>query len=318
MEPSRPAPGRKSLIICALQPYPYVILMSLTDSSLSRFVFEHAPIRGEFAHIGEAWRAIVAQHDYPLTLKGILGELVAAGALLAATLKLKGSLILQIQGSGPISLLVVECSGDLEMRATAKWKGELPQRPLKELVGDGRFVITLDPKDGNQTYQGIVPLEGDSVAEMLQNYMMRSEQLDTRLWLAADSTCVSGMLLQKMPEQPMQDEDAWNRAGHLASTLTPEELLELPAPDLLQRLFHEEDIRLFEAQEVRFSCSCSRDSVAGMLRMLGHEEIHSIVEEQGRVEVHCEFCNRRYEFDPVDAEQVFASAVPAPTSASRH
>jgi molecular chaperone Hsp33 len=292
--------------------------MSITDSSLSRFLFEDAPIRGEFTHVGEAWRTMLAQHDYPSTLKGLLGELVAASALLAATLKLRGSLILQIQGNGPISLLVVECTGDLKMRATAKWKGDLPHARLADLVGEGSFVITLDPKDGNQTYQGIVPLEGDSVAEALQNYMTRSEQLETRLWLAADSTCVGGMLLQKMPEQEAQDEDTWNRAGQLAATLTPNELLELPAPEILHRLFHEEDIRLFEAQEVRFECTCSRDSVTGMLRMLGHEEIRSIVEEQGRVEVHCEFCNQRYEFDPVDAEQVFASTIKIPGSEAKH
>ena len=292
--------------------------MSITDSSLSRFIFEHAPIRGEFTHVGEAWRTMLAQHNYPPVLKGLLGELVAASALLAATLKLRGSLILQIQGNGPISLLVVECTGDLKMRATAKWKGELPHTRLADLVGQGSFVITLDPKDGNQTYQGIVPLEGDSVAEVLQNYMTRSEQLETRLWLAADSTCVGGMLLQKMPEQEARDDDAWNRAGQLAATLTPKELLELPAPDILHRLFHEEDIRLFEAQEVRFECTCSRDSVTGMLRMLGHDEIRSIVEEHGRVEVHCEFCNQRYEFDPVDAEQVFATTIKVPGSEAKH
>jgi molecular chaperone Hsp33 len=294
------------------------ILMSITDSSLSRFIFENAPIRGEFAHIGEAWRTMLAQHDYPSVLKGLLGELVAAGALLAATLKLKGSLILQIQGNGPISLLVVECTGDLTMRATAKWKGELHQTSLTELVGQGNFVITLDPKDGNQAYQGIVPLEGDSVAEVLENYMTRSEQLETRLWLAADNTCVGGMLLQKMPARESTDDDAWDRAGHLASTITAQELLELSAPDMLHRLFHGEDIRLFEAQDVRFDCTCSRDSVAGMLRMLGHDEIRSIVEEQGHVEVHCEFCNQRYEFDPVDAEQVFVTAIQVPGSDVKH
>lgn len=293
--------------------------MSTTDSTLSRFIFEQAPIRGEFAHIGEAWRTILAKHDYPATLKGLLGELVAAGALLAATLKLKGSLILQIQGNGPISLLVVECTGDLKIRATAKWRGDIQQASLTELVGQGSFVITLDPKDGGQTYQGIVPLEGGSVAEVLENYMSRSEQLETRLWLAAGSTCVSGMLLQKMPEQEALDDDAWNRAGQLAATLTPQELLDLPAADLLHRLYHEEDIRLFEAQNVTFECSCSHESVAGMLRMLGHDEIRSIIEEHGLVEVHCEFCNHRYAFDPVDAEQVFVTAArQVPGSGAKH
>ena len=293
--------------------------MPTTDSCLTRFVFDQIPIRGEFAHIGEAWRTIIAKHDYPAPLKGLLGELVAAGALLAATLKLKGSLILQLQGNGPISLLVVECTGDLKIRATAKWRGDIHQAKLTELVGQGNFVITLDPKDGGQTYQGIVPLEGDSVAQMLENYMTRSEQLETRLWLAADNTCVSGMLLQKLPGQESPDDDAWNRAAQLAATLTPQELLELPALELLHRLYHEEDIRVFEAQDVAFECSCSRDSVASMLRMLGHEELRSIIEEQGQVEIHCEFCNERYAFDPVDAEQVFVTAAQqAPASGAMH
>lgn len=291
--------------------------MSDSDSSLTRFIFENAPIRGEFAHIGHAWRTILARHDYPAPLRTLLGELVAAGALLAATLKLKGSLILQIQGTGPVSLLVVECTGELTLRATAKWTGEL-QGTLADMVGNGRFVITLDPKDGKQTYQGIVPLEGGGVAEILQNYMTRSEQLDTRLFLAADDTRVAGMLLQKMPEQSGGDEDAWTRTGHLAATLTGQELLALPAEEILHRLFHEEDIRLFTAQEVDFRCSCSRESVAGMLRMLGQEEIRSIIAERGHLEVHCEFCNRRYEFDPVDAEQIFAADVPAPGNETRH
>jgi molecular chaperone Hsp33 len=163
-----------------------------------------------------------------------------------------------------------------------------------------------------------VPLEGDSVAEILQNYMTRSEQLDTRLWLAADSTCVGGLLLQKLPEQASPDSDAWNRAGHLADTLKPEELLELEAAEILHRLYHEEDIRLFQAQEVRFDCTCSRESVVGMLRLLGQDEIRSIVAEQGGVEVHCEFCNQLYRFDPVDAEQVFLSEVQMPPSDARH
>jgi molecular chaperone Hsp33 len=293
--------------------------MPTTDSCLTRFVFDQAPIRGEFAHIGEAWRTIIAKHDYPAPLKGLLGELVAAGALLAATLKLRGSLILQIQGNGPISLLVVECTGDLKIRATAKWRGDIHQAKLTELVGQGNFVITLDPKDGSQTYQGIVPLEGDSVAEMLENYMTRSEQLETRLWLAADNTCVSGMLLQKLPGEESPDDDAWNRASQLAATITPQELLELPAMELLHRLYHEEDVRVFEAQDVTFDCSCSRDSVASMLRMLGHEEIRGIIAEQGQVEVHCEFCNERYAFDPVDAEQVFVTAAQqVPASDATH
>jgi molecular chaperone Hsp33 len=243
---------------------------------------------------------------------------MAAAALLAATLKLKGSLILQVQGNGPVSLLVVECNGELGMRATAKWEGDLPQASLSELVGDGRFAITLDPRDGSQTYQGIVSLEGGSVAEILQHYMLRSEQLETRLWLAADDHQAAGLLLQKLPDQPEGDADAWPRLKLLAETVRHEELLELPAETLLRRLFHEEDVRLFEGQGVKFQCRCSRSGVAGMLKMLGREEVDNILEERGNIEVACEFCNQKYHFDAVDAEEIFAPIPSAPGTSSRH
>jgi molecular chaperone Hsp33 len=242
-------------------------------------------------------------------LRDLMGELCAAAVLLAATLKLQGSLVLQIQGKAAIKLLVVECTGNLELRATAKWEGELLSGTLRELVGDGRFVITLDPKDGNQAYQGIVALEGESVADILQNYMTRSEQLDTRLWLASDAHCVSGMLIQKLPEQKGQDADSWDRATQLADTVKPEELLSLPAAELIHRLYHEEDIRLFEVQSVVFNCSCSRDNVARMLKMLGRAEVDEILAERNEIEVFCEFCNEQYLFDAIDAEAVFSDAL---------
>ncbi len=288
------------------------------QDALHRFLFENAAIRGEHVSLGETWRAVLQRHEYPPQLRTALGELMAAAALLAATLKLKGSLLLQIQGSGPVSLLVVECSGDLALRATAKWKGELPEGGLPQLVGNGRFAITLDPKDGSQPYQGIVALEGGSIAEILQNYMTRSEQLETRLWLTADEQQACGLLLQKMPDKPEQDADAWNRVGHLAGTLHTDELLELPAETLLRRLFHEEDVRLFSPQPVAFHCRCSRTSVANMLKLLGREEVDSILQERGSVEVSCEFCNQRYRFDSVDTEEIFAPGIAAPGSESRH
>jgi molecular chaperone Hsp33 len=291
----------------------------LQDSdSLRRFLFEHAPIRGELVHLDASWLTVLERHNYPPVLRDIMGELIAAAVLLAATLKLQGSLILQIQGKGAVRLLVVECSGDLKLRATAKWSGELSHGSLAELVGEGRFVITLDPKDGQATYQGIVALEGGSVAEILQNYMSRSEQLETRLWLAAEGQQAAGMLLQKLPEQQEHDADAWQRAVHLAETLKREELLMLPAQELVRRLYHEEDIRLFDAQPVAFSCSCSRENVAQMLKMLGHEEVESILAEQGAIEIHCEFCNHRYEFDAVDAAQLFVASIPAAANETRH
>lgn len=285
---------------------------------LQRFVFEATPIRGEIVHLDQTWRTVLERHHYPEVLRDKLGELMAAAALLAATLKLRGSLILQIQGSGPVSLLVVECTGDMTMRATAKWEGELPQGGLAELVGSGRFAITLDPQDGSQAYQGIVALEGNSVAEILENYMLRSEQLDTRLVLSANDKQAAGMLLQKLPGKPDQDEDAWNRAGKFLETVTPQELMELAPETLLHRLFHEDDIRVFEPQPVSFYCRCSRSGVANMLKMLGKEEVQSILEERSNIEVNCEFCNQQYTFDSVDADQLFSSDYDLPGSQTRH
>lgn len=293
--------------------------MKTSSDSLQRFLFDAAPIRGEFVHLDESWRSVLARHDYPLPLRNLLGELMASAVLLAAMLKLQqGSLILQIQGQGPVSLLVVECSGDLQVRATAKWEGELVSSKVAELIGDGRFVITLDQKNGGQMYQGIVALEGETVAEILQNYMLRSEQLETRLWLAADGQQAAGMLLQKLPEQPDGDTDAWNRAVVLAETVRHDELLSLSVPELLHRLYHEEDIRLFDAQPVVFGCSCSRENVVEMLKMIGVDEVDSVLEEQGSIQVCCEFCNQCYVFEEEDIDEVFALPIPESATEIQH
>lgn len=281
-------------------------------------MFEHAAVRGEIIHLDATWQAVLERRDYPPALRTVLGELMAAAALLSATLKFSGSLIMQIQGGGPVKLLVVECGSDLTMRAMAHWNGELAEgAALPELVGEGRFVITIDPKKGRQTYQGIVDLEGGTVAAVLENYMQRSEQLDTRIWLASDSHGAAGMLLQKMPDSLEVDADAWNRAIHLGATVNRQELLELPARTIIRRLFHEEDIRLFDSTPVHFGCTCSRERVANTLRMLGHDEVRSLLEETGYIEADCEFCNRHYVFDAVDAEQIFA-ANPVPAGPTRH
>ncbi len=294
---------------------------SIPDS-LQRFLFENEPVRGELVHLDTAWRNVIERHDYPEVLQTIMGELTAAAVLLAATLKLKGALVLQVMGKGPVKLLVVECSGDLKLRATAKWSGELANMSLQEMVGNGQFSITLDPKDGGQPYQGIVDLEGSSVAEIMQNYMSKSEQLETRLWLAADGKHAAGLLLQKLPdnaqaEQPV-DDDTWARAVMLAETITVEELLSLSAKTMIHRLYHEETIRLFDAQPVAFSCSCSRENVASMLKMLGKDEVDDILDELGTVDVHCEFCNQQYVFDKVDAEMLFLEAHIMPGGNTRH
>ncbi len=291
----------------------------MADSdTLQRFLFEHAAIRGELVRLDATWRAVLSKHDYPEPLARVMGEMMAACALLAATLKFNGAVIMQIQGTGPVRLVVVECTARFAMRATAKWESELTETDFSALVGDGKFAITLDPKDGGNTYQGIVALEGHSVAEVLEHYMERSEQLDTKLVLAADGSVACGLLLQKLPEGVSEDADAWNRVHQLGATLSAPELLRLPFADIVHRLFHEEDVRIFEPQPVHFECSCSRERVGGMLRMLGAEEVRSILAEQGQVEVACEFCNQRYVFDAVDAEQLFASELITEAGRTRH
>ncbi|HEX9179925.1 MAG TPA: Hsp33 family molecular chaperone HslO, partial [Burkholderiales bacterium] len=236
----------------------------MTDS-LQPFVFEGAGVRGGIVHLGATWRAVLERRDYPPALRKVMGELMAAAALLASNLKFTGSMIMQMQGSGPVTILVVECTGNLALRAMAHWEGE-PGGPLPRLLGGGRFVITLDPAEGRQKYQGVVALDGDTVADVLAHYMHRSEQLETRFWLAADGEQACGMLLQRMPDAGATDLDAWNRALALAGTLGRDELLATPAPTLIRRLFHEEDIRVFPERPVSFRCSCSRERVIAMLR----------------------------------------------------
>lgn len=281
-------------------------------------MFEHAAVRGEIVHLDTTWRAVLERREYPPALREMLGELAAAAALLAATLKFKGSIVMQMQGDGPVKLAVVEYRDDLTMRAMAHWEGEVESGSLREMIGNGRFVITIDPKQGRQAYQGIVELTGGSIAEALEGYMLRSEQIETRLWLAADSERAAGMLLQKLPGAVDEDSDAWPRAVQLGATVSRRELLGLQARQLIRRLFHEEDIRLFDAQRVHFHCPCSHDRVAAMLRMLGHAEVQSILAEQGAIEVDCEFCNKHYRFDGVDAEQLFAAEVVTKASPTRH
>jgi len=303
--------------------------MDKVNDTLNRFLFENTPVRGNIVNLTNTFQLALNKQHLPAGLKRALGELMAASALLTATLKMNGSLVLQIQSKGALKLLVVECTSDFGIRATAKWNGEInDDQNLFDLIEHGQFVITLDPKDGGQTYQGIVPIEGDDISTILENYMLRSEQIDTKIWLASDGKSAAGMLLQKLPDTMNQvskseesaehDVDAWNRVGHLADTITNEELLNLDSETLLHRLFHEEDVRLFEASNTKFFCSCTRASVANMLRMLGNEEISSILEEQGKIEVNCDFCNTHYQFDKVDAAQLMVSDVVAQGSKEIH
>jgi molecular chaperone Hsp33 len=289
------------------------------SDAIQRFVFEGTPIRGELVRLEATWRAVLERHDYPPALRTLLGEAMAACALLAATLKFDGALVLQVQGSGALRLMVVECTSAGTLRATAKWQ-DLPEGELRlsALLENARCAITLIQPDGSQSYQGVVEVRGETVAQMLMHYMLHSEQIETTMHLCADGTRAAGLLLQRLPEAGDDDADRWQRVQILAGTVTPAELLGLPAGQLVRRLFHEEDVRLFEADPLSFRCSCSRARVESMLRMLGPDEVQSVLAEQGHVEVTCEFCNRVYRLDPVDAASAFTTVAAAPDSTTRH
>ena len=290
----------------------------MVRDSLHRFVFEHSPIRGEIVHLDASWRAVLERREYPLPLRNALGEMMAAAALLTATIKFDGRLVLQIKGTAPVKLLVVECNSNRNMRALAQWEGEIGDGTLADMTGGGQLVMTIDPEAGRERYQGIVDIGGTSIAGALEHYFAQSEQLDTRLWLAADEHQAAGMLLQRLPDKEMPDHDAWRRAVRLGATITTGELLALSAKDILRRLYHEEDVRLFSHLPVSFRCSCTRERVTRVLRMLGANEVRDIVEEQGRVDVACEFCGQQYRFDRVDAEQLFAADVSPTTPQTLH
>lgn len=298
----------------------------MQKDALHRFIFDNTPIRGNIVQLEKTLNETLQYHDYPVPLRNMLGELMAASALLSATLKMDGALILQIQGKGALKLLVVECTAEFGLRATAKWNGDIDESDFKSIIGDGHCVITLDPEDG-EPYQGIVPIEGESIAEMLENYMLRSQQIDTKLWLTCDGTSAAGMLIQKLPNQKEQDInfgtenfdiDAWNRIGILADTVTNDELQTLAPETLLTRLFVEENVRLFAPKSTAFKCSCSRANVANMLHMLGKDEVDSILAERSDIEVNCDFCNQQYQFDAVDAAALFVAELVVEVSKAKH
>ncbi|QDQ28355.1 Hsp33 family molecular chaperone HslO [Chitinimonas arctica] len=287
--------------------------------TLQRFLFDAAPVRGEAVLLDETWREVFTRRAYPKVLQKIIGELMAASALLTAMLKFDGSLVMQLHGKGLVKLIVIECESDLTLRATARWdeEAELPDVPLGELLGDGKFVITLDPREEGQAYQGVVSLIGNSVAAIIEHYMQTSEQLDTRLWLACEDGKAAGVMLQKLPAG-QGDPNAWQHLTTLAETITPVELVSLAPQQLLYRLFHDDGVRVMAEERPHFGCRCSLEKVSNMLKMVGREEADSILAERGQVEVDCDFCNQHYAFDAVDVAQLFATDVPIAASDSQH
>ncbi len=309
-------------------------------SELHKFIFDGLPVRGMLVRLTDSWQEILRRRQaaggYPVEVMHLLGEMTAAATLMQGNIKFNGALILQIFGDGPVKIAVAEVQPDLTVRATATITGTVDAgATLSDLVNvnnEGRCAITLDPKEkmpGQQAYQGVVPLFGDqhekieNLAEVLEHYMLQSEQLDTKLILAADGTMAAGLLIQRLPvkgegnlegkidsdanEDQIGVNEDYNRIAMLAGTLKREELLTLDADTILRRLFWEEPITRFEVSQPGFGCSCSRERVGNMLRSLGSEEIESVIAERGSVGVTCEFCGAQYDFDPVDAAQLFTN-----------
>ena len=286
----------------------------------TRFIFDDMPVRGLHVRLENVWQHIVGQKHYPAAVRRALGELLAAGALLSSNLKIEGTLTVQVQGQGRLKMLVVEATSENTCRATARWDETAAigdNETLRELLGEnGVFAITLQPQDG-EPWQGVVPLEGGSIAEMLTGYMLRSEQLETHITLAADEHTSAGLLLQRLPEEEL-DQEAWEHVTALADTVGSHELLDLDAQHLLYRLFHETPPRVFEPDTLEFACTCSRGKVSDMLLMLGGEEVGSVVAEQGSIEIDCDFCNEKYVFDETDVNALFGTDIVKAVTEEQH
>lgn len=298
-----------------------IVAVSESRDCLRRFLFEQFAVRGELVHLDAAWQAVLERHGYPPVVRSLLGEAMAAAVLLAATIKFDGVLSLQLESDGPLKFLVVQCTNTMNLRGLARLDGEVPEGSLADIVPGGRMTIGIENRTDNSRYQGIVPIENGSLSRSIQAYFETSEQLSTRLWLAANSDSAVGLLLQRLPNEKGAEreyDDNWPRVQMLADTVKDKELLELSQEVVLRRLFAEEDVRMFEQTPVAFRCSCAKDRVESVLKMLGAEDIRQLAEQQGDVQVRCQFCNKAYTFDAVDVESLFTSEAVAPTSKRKH
>ncbi len=290
--------------------------------TLTRFVLDTAPARGGVVRLDRAFLDAVEAHDYPAHVQSLLGELTAATALLGSSLKWNGAVVLQLQSPGPLKLLCAEASYTLDVRAVANIDGVVQtDLSFAQWMPDARAVLTLDPKgvaENGQMYQGIVAVEPDGIAATIEGYMLQSQQVRTVVILAANASCAAGFFLQKLPGDDAASVEAFNRVEALSRTLSADELLTLDAETLLSRLFHDETVRLLPAQSVRFHCPCSAERVMGALRLIGRVEVDSLLEEHGKIEARCQFCNRAYSFGAADLINLFAVLPDVPGNATHH
>ena len=286
--------------------------MHNSDDTLHRFIFENTDIRGNYVKLNHTIEEATQHQALPQNIHIALGELMVASSLLASTLKLDGSLTLQIQTNGSLKLLIAECNESLGIRGTVKWNGPIESFAPIDLIKEGHFIITLIQKNAKTPYQGIVPMEGNSISELLENYMLRSEQIQTKLWIHSQENIFHGLLIQKLPFNSSAEaldhdamtsawEDIAMSADKSFKTIHPE----LEASKILQTIFSSETIRLFDPSYPNFACSCSKKSVENMLRLIGKKECESIIEEQSSITIHCDFCNECYKYSEDEVEFIF-------------
>lgn len=284
------------------------------ENYVQRFLLDDLDIRGAVVRLGPVWQQMLAGRDYPAPVARLLGEMSATTLLIGGNLKQPGRITFQLRGSGPVSLLVIDCNERLHIRGMAKCDESVPAAQLTgnapDLLGHGQLLLSLDLPSMREPYQSFVPLDGDSIAEIFEHYLKQSEQQPARFFLAADEHGAAGLFLQKLPGADERDADGWARIEHLASTVRPEELLGLPAEELLLRLFHEETVRIFDPRPVVHDCPEDWEKVRSMLRSLGRAEVDAILQEHGEVLIKDDICNREYRFDAQAIEELFRENPP--------
>ncbi|WP_104041267.1 Hsp33 family molecular chaperone HslO [Vibrio hyugaensis] len=285
----------------------------MANNVLHRYLFEDLSVRGELVQLDEAYQRIISSKEYPAALQKLLGELLVSTTLLTATLKFEGSITIQLQGDGPVSLAVINGDHDQKIRGVARWEGDIADNAtLHEMMGKGYLVITIEPKKGER-YQGVVGLEGDTLAEVIEGYFANSEQLKTRLWIRTGEhegkAHAAGMMIQIMPDGTGAPED-FDHLEQLTDTVKNEELFTLPANELLYRLYNQDTVRLYEPQPVEFHCGCSRERSGAAIITVDRTEINDILAEEGSVSLHCDYCGTSYSFDESEITELYAQAAP--------
>ncbi|MEI7285411.1 Hsp33 family molecular chaperone HslO [Pectobacterium carotovorum] len=279
----------------------------MAHDQLHRYLFENYAVRGELVTVNETYQRILTNHDYPAAVQTLLGEMLVATSLLTATLKFSGDITVQLQGDGPLKLAVINGNHQQQMRGVARLQGDIaPGSSLKEMVGNGYLVITITPTDGER-YQGVVGLEGETVAECLESYFQQSEQLPTRLFIRTGQhegkQAAAGMLLQVLPAQDA-DRNDFDHLAQLTTTVKADELFTLPATEALYRLYHQEEVTVYEPQDVEFRCHCSRDRCADALMTLSDQDVNEMIEQDGEIDMHCDYCGTHYLFNSLDIRAI--------------